>query len=398
MDSRNHSLHVAQHIEDALRAPVKAEQAQRSAAQTRDRLTQLANRLGRLGWVQERWIGRNPKRARGLQCLEDDVRLASIEAHADAWWEPGTVRSREAFDAATQPELASVRAYLLHTLESSLDLLERADPGDDGLYFFRMAIAWEDLVAENLVRLANAWGVPWKDMAHMAGSALQCAPQNQISVSDVAARIGAPADGFAWDNERAQHVVRLPAFEIDADCVSWQQFVEFVDDGGYDREELWHPDGWHWLQNHPEGRRGPRGVEQIGIASGAVMQWNFGNLSRRSGSQAALQVNWFEADAWCRWARRRLPTEYEWEYAAVHLGRQGFTWGQVWEWTANSFKPYDGFVAQPWASYSQPHFGHCKVIRGASFASRKRSKVPTHRAFATPERDDMFIGFRSVAL
>jgi EgtB-related family protein len=195
-------------------------------------------------------------------------------------------------------------------------------------------------------------------------------------------------------------VVQVPEFEIDAQPVSWAQFVEFVDDGGYDSPELWSPGGWQWLQDisSREGRRGPRYVEQIGVASGAVMQTRFGQPQRMQGMQPAMHMSWWEAEAWCRWAGRRLPFEVEWEIAAHTAARRGFRWGDVWEWTGSNFAPYPGFKPGPYADYSQPWFGTHKVLRGGSFATRARMKSPKYRNFYLPERDDVFCGFRSCSL
>ena len=87
-------------------------------------------------------------------------------------------------------------------------------------------------------------------------------------------------------------------------------------------------------------------------------------------AQPAVHVSWHEADAWCRWAGRRLPSEVEWEAAAHQGATRGFRWGDVHEWTASTFRPYPGFVAGPWRDYSLPAFGSHKVLRGASFATR----------------------------
>jgi EgtB-related family protein len=194
--------------------------------------------------------------------------------------------------------------------------------------------------------------------------------------------------------------VEVPEFEIDAQPVTWAQFVEFVDDGGYDRAELWQPQGWDWLQAkaRDEGRRGPRHVEQIGVASGAVLQTRFGRATRMAGSQPAMHVSWWEADAWARWAGRRLPAEVEWELAAHTLTHRGFRWGDVHEWVAGTLRPWPGFSPDPWAEYSVPWFGQARVLRGASFATRARMKHPKFRGFALPGRDDSFVGFRSCAL
>jgi EgtB-related family protein len=103
-------------------------------------------------------------------------------------------------------------------------------------------------------------------------------------------------------------------------------------------------------------------------------------------------VDWNEAQAWCRWAKRRLPTEAEWQRACME---SGFHWGRVWEWTASTFEPYPGFSADPYRDYSAPWFGTHKVLRGASFTTPKRLARPGFRNFYTPDRADVFVGFRT---
>ena len=128
-----------------------------------------------------------------------------------------------------------------------------------------------------------------------------------------------------------------------------------------------------------------------------VLQHRFGRLTRVPMPQPVLHVSWHEAEAWCRWAGRRLPSEVEWEAAAQSYSR-GFAWGTVWEWTASTFRPYPGFAADPWSGYSQPFFGKTKALRGASFATRLRMRHTKFRRFEPAGRDDMFCGFRSCAL
>jgi EgtB-related family protein len=110
--------------------------------------------------------------------------------------------------------------------------------------------------------------------------------------------------------------------------------------------------------------------------------------------EVALHLSAHEADAWCRWAARRLPTEAEWECAAVT--QQAFRWGQAWEWTASPFGPYPGFTLHPYRDSSQPWFGTRRVLRGASAATAPAMTHARYRNFYEPHRRDIFAGFRSV--
>ena len=352
-------------------------------------------RAGHLAWLAEYWIARNPQRSLGPRCPRGGVRTASVDPRADAWFDPALV-PREEREAETLPELPALRGYLLETLEVVLDLLDHADDTDDALYFHRMGLWHEDLRREELAVLAQSAGVP-------LGLALPpaVAPRPTLLLPALRWTLGWPDAGFALDVEGGQETVDVPEFEIDAQPVQWSQFVEFIDDGGYDRQELWHVDGWAWLQAQAqgEGRRGPRYVEQIGVASGAVLQTMFGRPTRLAGSQPVLHVTWWEADAFARWAGRRLPTEAEWEIAALHGLRQGFRWGDVREWTAGTLRPWTGFTPAAWAPDAeldaQPLFGRARVQRGASFATHPRMKHPRARGWALPERDEGFVGFRT---
>ena len=401
MDSRNHFLHLLAQFEN--------HRPQGSTA-----LLAAQKLAGHVGWFQEWWIGRNMQRTRGEHCETGHARLASIEPNADRWWK--TVQPENTGDSESgPPDMAACRDYLLGTLESTLELLEKIDRGtsqvaaregpgveDDALYFYRLALFHEDLQCEILAHQAQAMGLILDRPLMMAFTPPTLNLREPLLLPATTWLLGSragPGEGFAFDNEQPAHPVDVPAFEIDAHPVTWAQYVEFVDDGGYDREELWHADGWRWLRglDDGDGRRAPRYVEQIGVASGAVMQVRFGQRMRMQSSQPAMHVTWWEADAWCRWAGRRLPFEVEWEVAAATATRRGFRWGDVWEWTASTFRPYPGFKAGPWSDYSLQGFEMHRVLRGASFATRARMKAVTFRQFRRPECDELFCGFRSCA-
>ena len=388
MDARNHTLHLLDQFESAKAA---GRDARPEAPLPGPEPLWLA---GHVGWMAEAWLGRNTQRAMGSACPPQPVRLGSIEPHADRWWNPEQMPPTGKSSPADVPGLATTKSYLLETLESTLELLEKTPEKDEALYFYRLALFHEDLRGEQLITLAQARGLP-----------LAVAPPGPAQVREplllpaTTWRLGSEPGGFVFDNEKWAHPVALPECEIDAQPVTWAQYVEFVDDGGYDRAELWHSEGWAWLEAQAgrDGRRAPRYVEHIGVASGAVMQTRFGTALRMASHQPAMHMSWWEADAWCRWAGRRLPTEAEWEMAAMTAARRGFRWGEVHEWTASAFRPWDGFSADPWVGYSVPWFGRARVLRGASFATRARMKYPRFRGFALPGDDVRFVGFRSCA-
>ena len=396
MDARNHTLHLFAQYQNGLES---LNYVVPELASVNPPLWEL----GHVGWFQEWWIARNLQRSTGEQCEPTHSRLASIEPNADRWYDSSRV-AHHARWALDLPNADKTRSYLLDTLESTLDLLHKANESDDALYFYRLCLFHEDMHAEAMVHMAQILGLKLGAALEQAFSPAPMNLREPLLIQACTWQLGSVEhSGFAFDNEKCQHAVQVPEFEIDAQPVTWAQFVEFVDDAGYDRAELWHPDGWQWLQHQnsmveSDGRRSPRYVEQIGVASGAVMQTRFGVPRRMQGSQPALHMNWFEADAWCRWAGRRLPFEVEWEIAAHTATRRGFNWGQVWEWTGTTFRAYDGFKSGPYEDYSQPWFGTHKVLRGASFATRARMKTPKYRNFYLPDRDDMFCGFRSCAV
>lgn len=393
MDARNHTLQLFGQYQNELEA------VDFVVPQSRTINPPLWT-LGHVGWFQEWWIGRNLQRALGRRCPPGQARLPSIEPDADSWWSPDM--PQDSRWALALPDMHACRAYLLETLESTLELLEKTGDDDDTLYFYRLCLFHEDLLGEALVHGAQALGLALEPAWQKVFTPPPMALREPLLIPATRWQLGsAVADpGFAFDNEQPAHAISVPEFEVDAQPVTWAQYVEFVADGGYDREALWLPAGWQWLQRlaASEGRRGPRYVEQIGTASGAVIQSRFGRPMRMLGHQPAMHMSWWEAQAWCRWAGRRLPTEVEWELAAHTAARRGFRWGDVWEWTATTFGPYPGFVPGPWPAGSQDCFGTHKVLRGASFATRARLRHPKFRNFQPPERDDMFCGFRSCSL
>ncbi|MBX3634166.1 MAG: SUMF1/EgtB/PvdO family nonheme iron enzyme [Rubrivivax sp.] len=328
------------------------------------------------GWHQEFWISCNLQRSRGEDGDAGAPRLAGVEPRIGTWLQA---------DGAA-PDPGALRAYLEQTLELTLDLLAGSAEDDRALHVYRQALLHEDRLAQALAeRLDDGAPPPRADR-----DALWFPAQRWP--------LGSPRGGFVPHNERWAHEVAVPEFEIDAQPVNWARFAEFAADGGYDRRELWSDAGWAWAQR--EGRRAPRRVEQLLGGSVVVERGPPGAavLQRAPAAQPAMHVSRFEAEAWCRWAGRRLPTEPEWELAAAGGTRRGFAWGDLFEWVAGSARAWPGAGPPGGGGLDAiPPPGSHGVLRGASFATPPRWRHPKARRFAPPERDTMFCGFRSCA-
>lgn len=347
--------------------------------------------LGQAARFQEFWIARNVQCARGEACDRDGVRLASIDPVLDWWLDPDAAGRAQRW-VGSVPAAEAMRAYLGATLETTLELLEKAEPSDTGLYFYRLALWHEDRLDEALAVLAQSLGVTL-DAAELRGAELPARPRRDaLWFPGQRMVLGSPPGGFVPDSEQWAHEVAVPEFEIDAQPVCWAQFAEFVDDGGYDEAQWWSEPGWHWVQ--AGARRAPRHVEQM--ANGVLLH-RFGRLHKVPGGQTALHLSWYEADAWCRWAGRRLPTEAEWALAAQQAAGRGFAWGDGLEWMAGRAVRFAGHREGP-ARLDVPVAAGARVLRGASFATVPRQRHPGARRFLSPEHDAAFTAFRSCAV
>ncbi len=339
---------------------------------------------GHAGWYQECWIARNLQRARGRRSDPSAARLASIEPEADAWFMPD----------GQPPGPRTVRGYLVQTMETTLDLLAGAGDSDEALHFYRAALLHEDRIGEALAELAATLHLP-----HRGEPAAPFAPvparaeREPLFIPAGRQQLGSMAAGFVPDAERGLEEVAVPEFEIDAQPVSWQRYGEFVADGGYERAELWTAPGWAWAQQR--ARRAPRDVESM---RGGVLLRRGGELQRAGGTQPAMHLTRHEAQAWCTWAGRRLPSEPEWELAARVGRRRGFVFGDVFEWTAGSARAFSGHAASAGSLDRMPVAGSQGVLRGASFMTPARQHHIKARRFLPPGADHAFVGFRSCAL
>ncbi|HZR82380.1 MAG TPA: ergothioneine biosynthesis protein EgtB [Candidatus Binatia bacterium] len=314
---------------------------------------------------------------------------------------------------------------------------DSGDPLHAGGYLYAMLDQHEAQHGETILQTVQIAGVayepPWRAETPPARRRLE---GTRVVVPAGSFVVGTDDVRAAYDNERPAHLVDLPAFAIDLAPVTNGAFLEFMQDRGYRRRELWCDAGWRWLQEarveHPAQWRKAR--------DGAWVERRFGRDEALDPRCPVIHVSWYEADAYARWAGKRLPTEFEWEKAAACDLERGmarvYPWGNrppspelanldqrtfgpaqvgaypdgrsffgceqmlgdVWEWTASEFLPYPGFRAFPYPEYSEIHFaaGH-RVLRGGSWATRPVAIRNTFRNWDLPQRRQIFAGFRCAA-
>ncbi len=339
-----------------------------------------------VAWFWEFWVQRGPHR-RGDDGLIHAAR-APIHAGPDALLDSARLAHAARWTTPLPPR-REVEAMLDATLAAALDSLARADEDDASLYFYRLALLHEDMHNEAFMWMRAALGYP----APRGVALPQPAPREAARILGEVVHVGWPADagGFSFDNENPEHEVALAPYTIDGTPVSAGAFREFVEAGGYERDDYWQgDDARRWRaacgRDHPERWRR--------AGSDWEVRW-FDRWLPLDPEQPVVHVNAYEAQAYCCWADRRLPRAAEFEHAALE-GR--IDWGgTVWEWTSDPFEPYPGFVAGPYADYSAPWFHTHRELRGGSFAAHARLHHARYRNFALPERCDLFAGFRTAS-
>jgi len=384
--------------------------------------------IGHVAWFQEKWVLRHGAGRQPLLSNGDELYDSVAVHHANRWSLP-------------LPSLDQTRQYLNRVCEGAIGLLG-GNASKEHLYLQLLALFHEDMHGEAFLYTRQTLSYPAPRLGGSVTSAVETGGPlpGDVRVPGGSFTLGAqPEREFVFDNECREHTVAIRPFHIARAAVTQAEFARFVDDGGYRRRELWSDDGWAWREN-------AQAEHPVYFRKQAASDWERRHFDRWVGLEPhrpVIHVNWYEANAYCRWAERRLPSEAEWEAVAAaepspdgrFLGthKRRFPWGDepssnaranfdaaamdtvdvgacpegdsafgcrqmlgnTWEWTATTFAPYPGFEPGPYKEYSEPWFGTRKVLRGGTWTTRSRMIRNTYRNFYTPDRRDVFAGFRT---
>ncbi|GIW81734.1 MAG: hercynine oxygenase [Gemmatales bacterium] len=375
--------------------------------------------IGHLAWFYEKWLLREGGKLPSLRA-DADALYDSISVHHDSRWRLPLPSRRETL------------AYMQQVLDRVVDIVD-AGPTPRQTYFVLLSLFHEDMHVEAFAYSRQTLGYP--PPSYLPAQPIEEGSPwpGDVEIAGGTYVLGARrGTGFVFDNEKWAHEVELKPFKIARAAVTQAEFAAFVDDGGYLERRWWDDEGWNWRTQqqaeHPVYWRKEGGC------------WQRRHFDQWVGLEPhcpMLHVNWYEAQAYCRWAKRRLPTEAEWECAARGFGEnRRFPWGDdlptkrhanvdafqpfcvavsscpagdswagcrqmignVWEWTASPFLPYPGFSPDPYREYSVPWFKTHKVLRGGCWLTPARTLRNTWRNYYLPHRRDVWAGFRTCSL
>ncbi len=379
--------------------------------------------LGHIGWFQEHWVLRHQRKLR--RQLRDDLYDSSHVPHATRW-------------DLSLPSRDATLAHLRAVLETVVEGLSRLSEGSNEPYFLRLATLHEDMHGEAFWMTRQTLAYPNVSWNSAVACLAEPGAEGDANIPGGTFVLGTPPGvPFLFDNEKWPHSVRVDPFAIKRVAETQAEFAAFVDSAGYTRPEFWSETGWRWRREAQA--ESPLHWRRDGRT---WLRREFNHWVELEPTLPVHFINHFEAAAYCRWAGRRLPTELEWEVAAAAAPsdngtlapqRRSYPWGEefpdaeraqldgratrptdvrafaagdsswgcrqmlgnVWEWTASDFLPFPGFSPDPYEDYSQPWFTTHKVLKGGSWATRFRLARPGFRNFYTPDRRDVFAGFRT---
>lgn len=386
--------------------------------------------IGHLAWFHEHFVLRGLDGNAPLLRQADALYDSAAVPHATRWSLP-------------LPPLHETLGYMDRVQSALAARLDGREPDARERELYQLIAFHEDMHTEAFTYSRQTLAYPAPTFAAKPADDAKAGPwPGDAGVGGGVLRLGSePGErNFVFDNEKWAHPVEIAPFRIARAPVTNAEFAAFVEAGGYRDGSLWDAAGSAWLNES--------GAEHPAYWQRGADGWTvraFDRTEPLAPHRPVLHVTWHEANAWCRWAGRRLPTEAEWEAAAVgepaadgSLGpsKRTYPWGEappdperanldggrlacvdvaahpdgdsawgcrqmlgnVWEWTASTFLPFPGFTPDAYRDYSEPAFGSRKVLRGGAWATRGRMVTGTYRNFFGPDRRDVFAGFRTVAL
>jgi gamma-glutamyl hercynylcysteine S-oxide synthase len=387
--------------------------------------------IGHVGWFHEYFALR--RLDGGAPRLPD----------ADALYNSSTVPHDTRWELPL-PSLQGTLDYMARVQDAMVQRLGRGTASPEQTELYLLTLYHEDMHDEAFTysRQTLGYQAPEFSTARYAQRETSTGPlPGDVAVPGGVLQLGSSPDApFVFDNEKWAYPVTLAPFRIARAPVTNAEFLDFVAEGGYRRREFWSDDGWCWREAAGAGHP----LYWMQQPDGWALR-NFDGVTPLQPHHPVTHVNWHEAEAWCRWARRRLPTEAEWEAAAatepapnggMSERKRRYPWGDaavlghhanldgnalgvvdvaafaagdsawgcrqmlgnVWEWTASVFEPFPGFASDAYEDYSAPWFGTRKVLRGGAWATRGWMISNMYRNFFTPERRDVLAGFRTCAL
>ncbi len=340
------------------------------------------------------------------------------------------------------PTLHDTITYMQEVKEKVVMYLSNGKHDAKRDYLVQYSIFHEDMHCEAFTYTRQTLAYPEPKIPRQQDEHNHTSIQGDANIPAGSFQLGAiNSEAFVFDNEKWAHEHAVEAFKISRVAVSNDDYRRFVNDDGYQRAEFWCEQGWAWRSNLK--LQHPRYWRHASNESGWQIRW-FNSWHDMQPDVAVVNINWYEANAYCRWAKRRLPTELEWEVAAsstldnktLSMTKRYYPWGDepceskhanfngltlgpinvnakpagdsafgcrqmlgnVWEWTSTAFTPYPGFTPDMYQDYSQPLFNKTKVLRGGCWATRSRLVRNTLRNYYGPERNDVFAGFRTCAI
>lgn len=386
--------------------------------------------VGHAAFFFERFILQNLDKTASYNPALDDIWDSFELAHEDRWQE------------GLFPDKPDTLRYFDDTFNKVKQRIENKPLTDSDLYLYKYAIFHLNMHIESMVWARQSLGYAPPPYSAPNTNTLTAQPgsNNDVEVPAGRYQIGIPPESehfatvdFGFDNEKPGFIVDMKAFKISKTLLSNAEFLAFIQAGGYENDQLWSMAGLKWRNSarakHPLFWKKENGV------------WLERHFDQWLPVQAELPVkhiSYWEAQAYCKFAGRRLPTEFEWEVAALGNREQGafnkFPWGNtmekqrvdmdstnlarlpvtalpegdslfgcrqmigtVWEWTDSLFFPYDGFTMDMYPFMSTLQFGDHKVVRGGSCATSSILIRGTYRQAYTPDRNDVFVGFRTCA-